>query len=117
MDDLEKQLKDTFARREAPPWFEARVLDAVARPPERTTAAWSGVSWMRGNLRWMTALVAGLVIGAGITMRYEQLVQQRAERERMEGEAARARLELALRITSVKLRKIQEKVVSSERFD
>ena len=117
MDDLEKQLKDTFARREAPPWFEARVLDAVSRQPERTAAVWNPGSWFRGNLRWVTALVAGLVIGAGATMRYEQVVQARADRERIEGEAARARLELALRITSVKLRKIQEKVVSAERFD
>ena len=118
MDHLEEQLKKALERREAPPWFEARVLDAVtsgAAEPIRTRW-WS--DWRTsGNLRWVTALVAGLVLGAGVTLRYETVVQERAALERAEGEAAKARLELALRITRVKLEKIQQKVAETQRFD
>jgi hypothetical protein len=32
MDDLEQQLKEALARKEAPPWFEAKVLAAVLQP-------------------------------------------------------------------------------------
>ena len=117
-DHLEQQLQNALARQEAPPWFEARVLDAVSSgATEPARKHWWSEWRPSGNLRWVAALVAGLVMGAGVTLRYEQVVQERAAMERAEGETARARLELALRITKVKLQKIQEKVVETQRFD
>jgi hypothetical protein len=117
-DDLEQQLKKALERREAPPWFEARVLDAVSSgAAEPVQTHWWSAWRSNGNLRWVTALVAGLVLGAGITFRYETVVQERAAMERAEGEAAKARLELALRITRVKLEKIQQRVSETQRFD
>ncbi len=100
MDDLEKQLIEALQRKEPSPGFEARVLAAVDRPKERT--------WGWPRLRWVAAL-ATVVIALGA------VEYRREAAERAAGEAAKARLELALRITSEKLHKIQEQVNSGER--
>lgn len=109
MEDFERQLKNAMVRREPPPWLEAKVLAAAASAqPEPKPAWWSHLSFVR--MRWASALVAVLVVLVGIFWQ-----QDRATRQRAEGEAAKAKLEAALRVTSVKLRKIQQIVQAMER--
>ena len=98
MDDLEQQLRRALARKDPSPWFEAKVLAAVsARQPIRR-------SWWE-RLRWATAPLAAAVILALFVWQHE-----RADAERRAGLEARARLQLALKVTKVKLEKIQQKV-------
>ena len=99
MDDLEQQLKNAMARKGPSPFFEARVLNAVKRQARGRSAA------MR--LRWFSAIAAGLVLTTGVIWERERAFQERAA-----GEAAKARLELALKITSIKLQTIQQRVES-----
>lgn len=104
-DDFEQQLRDALHREQPPAWFEARVLSAV-REQETAPAPWFGLRW-----RWSLALAAVLVIAVVGWM------QERATAERAAGEAAKARLELALRITSAKLKSIQHKVRDASQGD
>jgi hypothetical protein len=105
MDDFELQLKNALSRREPPPWLEAKVLAAASREPVRLPPrTWDRlVSGMR--LRWVSAAVAACLIVTGIAWQ-----QERAAQERAAGAGAKAKLELALRVTSVKLRKIKQLV-------
>ena len=96
MDDLEKQLVEALQREEPSAGFEARVLAAAAEKKERR---WL---WMPPRLRWAAAL-ATVVAVIGVA-------EYREARERAAGEAAKARLQLALRITSQKLKKIQDEI-------
>jgi len=98
MDDLEQQLRRALARKDPSPWFEAKVLAAVtAQQPVRRT--W----WER--LRWATVPVAAALVIAAVVWQH-----QRADAERAAGLEAKARLQLALKVTRVKLEKIQHKV-------
>jgi hypothetical protein len=103
MDDFEKQLKEALSREDAPPWFEARVL-AAAEAQAHREAPWWRRWFAQTNMRWATA-AAMLVMTAGVWQQHERTVQERAE-----GEAAKERLKVALRITSTKLHRIQAKV-------
>jgi hypothetical protein len=109
-DDLERQLSQALSRKDAPEGFAERVhLLAVAasnREPLRLTL-WERLTGP-GRLRWATALAALVLIAGGAGTAGE--LEKSADRERIEGEAAKARLQLALRITSQKLRQIQERV-------
>ena len=98
MEDLERQLKSALARKEQPAWFEAKVLAA-------TRARQSGrrVFW-----RWATEMTAVILIAGGFWLRYDHEVHERAA-----GEAAKARLQLALKITVAQLSKIQKTVRTS----
>ncbi len=97
MDDFEKQLRDTLGRKEPPAWFEAKVLArATARGPRF------------GLLRWVVATGSAFAIAAGLWTDH-----QTAMRERVQGEAAKARLELALKITAAQLAKIQKTMRAS----
>ena len=105
MEDLEQQLKNALARKDAPEWLEAKVLAAAAREPERRRT-WRPQWMFAGRLRWASAVVAGALLISGVTwQQHERAVQDRAA-----GEDAKARLELALRITSTKLRKIEQRL-------
>lgn len=111
MDDLERQLREALAREEAPAWFEAKVMAAVATERQRRPF------WARlfgsARLRIATAALAGAaVVVSGVAWH-----QEREARERAAGEAAKARLELALKITRVKLRIIERKLNEVERVD
>jgi hypothetical protein len=101
MDDFERQLKQAMARKDAPVWFEAKVLAAVERQPQ---SAWSFF-----RLRWAAAAVASVLLVSGIAW------QQRQEsQERVAGERAKAQLELALRITSQKLQHIERQLEAAQ---
>ena len=97
MDDFEKQLKEALARKEPSPFFEARVLGAVKRGTQERRAS--------GRVWWGSAIAAALLITTGSAWQYE-----RGVREQAAGEQAKARLELALKITSVKLQRISRRV-------
>jgi hypothetical protein len=101
MDDFEKQLAEALKRKDPSPGFEARVM-AAART--RKTRTWS---WSMPRLRWAAALAMTVLVIGGLEYRREAA-------ERAAGEAAKARLELALKITSEKLKMIQDRVNSGE---
>ena len=106
MDDFEQQLKQALARKEPPAWFEAKVMAAAAREPERRKSWW-GTWFAAGRLRWATAGLATVMMVGGIAWQRE-----REEEERAAGEQAKAKLELALKITGAKLRQIEERVTA-----
>jgi hypothetical protein len=101
MNDLERQLERALARREPPPWFEAKVLAAAREPKTRLL-----------RLRWLAAALATLLIVSGSAWEYE-----RQERERKAGEAAKAQLELALKVTTKTLYQIQQQVQAVQEGD
>ena len=102
MDEFEQVLKKALAREEAPPWFEARVM-AAAREQARPRTFLDRM-FAAGRLRWASAAVAAAML---VTFAWQQ---DRAAGERARGEEAKARLELALKVTSAKLQKIHKKV-------
>jgi hypothetical protein len=96
---FEKQLKEALARKEPSPFFEARVLGAVKRQATERRAS--------ARMWWASAVAALLLITAGLSWQQQY---QRALKEEAAGREAKARLELALKITSVKLQQISQKV-------
>lgn len=101
MDDFERQLKSAMARKDPPAWFEARVLAAAERQPERR--------WQLWRPRWAVAAFASLMLVSGIAWQHEREVQ-----ERIAGERAKAQLQLALRITSQKLQHIGQELEAAQ---
>ena len=93
MDNFENLLKESLKRQPAPAGFEARVLALSRRRP----APWR---------QWLAA-AASVAVLATAGWQYEQ---GRRERERERGEAAIVQLELALKITGAKLRKVEQSV-------
>jgi len=121
MDDLERQLKDALAREEAPAGFEARVVSAVNQAAESkgTGARRFGDRphfGERPRWQWIFATAAAVVvIGVGTEWEHhaamERIKMAHFEMEqRQAGEAAKAQLQLALRITSTKLEEIQQRI-------
>jgi hypothetical protein len=105
MDDFERQLQNALSRREPPPWLESKILAAATeqRPVEQPPA-WERIApWLR--LRWIPAVLAVCLIVTGIAWQRERAAQERAD-----GESAKVKLELALKVTSVKLQKIKRLV-------
>lgn len=98
MDDFEQQLKHAMARKEAPAWLEAKVLAEVRRR-EQPARRWS--------VRWAAAALATVLVSSGVLWQHERDVRDRAA-----GEAAKAKLELALRITRTKLQQIDRQVTA-----
>jgi hypothetical protein len=100
MDDFEQQLKEALAKKDPSPFFEARVLGAVRRQAQEQRAS--------ARMWWASAIAAALLVMTGSTWQYERVVKER--QEEAAGKEAKARLELALKITSVKLQRISMKV-------
>ena len=97
MEDFERQLRDALTRKEQPPAFEAKVFAAIAERASRRPVSW----------RW-EALAASVLALAVFGAQHERTVHERAA-----GEAAKARLQLALKITVTELAKIQKTVRTS----
>jgi hypothetical protein len=97
MDHLEQELKAALKKTDPSPFFEAKVLAAANRQAraKKTTP----------GIRWFTAIVAMALVVMGVFWQHQQAAQERAR-----GEAAKARLMLALRLTGAKLDEIREKV-------
>ncbi len=103
MDDFERQLKQALERKEPPPWLEGRVLAAAAVEPVRPRRLWSSFWWTR----WATVALAAVLLVTGLQW-------QRERQQQIAGERAKAQLELALKITSAKLHKIESKLQAFE---
>jgi hypothetical protein len=101
MDDLEQQLKQALARKDAPTWLEAHVQEALRKTDRRP---WYARWFVPAPFRWATAALAATLVIAGVWQ------HERAVHERAAGEAAKEQLMIALQITSSKLHIIQEKV-------
>ncbi len=97
MEDFERQLKHALARKEQPAAFEAKVFAAIAAGRSKRWFFW----------RW-EALAASVLMVAAFWAQHEHAVRDRAA-----GEAAKARLQLALRITVTELSRIQQTVRTS----
>ncbi len=93
MDHLEQELKAALKKTDPSPFFEARVLAAAANRRKSTL-----------RLRWFTAILAMALVVIGVFWQHQRAVEQ------ARGEAAKARLMLALRLTGAKLEEIREKV-------
>jgi hypothetical protein len=98
MEDFERQLKNALARKEQPPSFEAKVFAAVAARRSGRSIFW----------RWAAEVAAVVLIAGGFWVRHEGEVRERAA-----GETAKARLQLALKITVTELSKIRKSVRTS----
>ncbi len=99
MSRLEDELRAALRREQPPAGFTARVLARATQPRRRF---WD---FLRGPaFRWAVAGgLALLMVVAGLEYRREQ-------QERARGEAAKAQLMLALRLTGSKLKLAQQKV-------
>ena len=97
MDDIEQQLKSALAKQDPSPFFEARVLNAVKRQQKEHRAS--------ARMWWASAVAAALLMTTASAWQYQKSVREEAE-----GRQAKASLELALKITSVKLQTISRKV-------
>jgi hypothetical protein len=97
MEHFERQLQDALARKEQPPSFEAKVFAAIVAGKSRRWLFW----------RWEVVAASVLMVAAFGAQ------HERAVRERAAGETAKARLQLALKITVAKLSKIQQSVRTS----
>jgi hypothetical protein len=129
-DDLNDDLKyDAFKhalrRREAPDGFAERVLlrvervrieqELVARTDAGTRDSllrlFTRPLFTRPFTRWAVAAVLAVVVaGVGGEIHYRRVQYENAQRERAEGEAAKQRLMLALRIAGSKLQLARSKV-------
>jgi hypothetical protein len=99
MKRLEDELRNAMRREEPPEGFVERTLARASAPRQN---AWIGI-FARQGVRWALAGALCLVLAvAGIEFK-------RAQVERARGEAAKAQLMLALRITADKLQLAQEK--------
>ena len=96
MRELDDELRHVLRREPPPPRFAARVVSRASRrqsPPPRFT-------------RWLAAAALVAAIAGGV--QYRQFVTARAERAA--GEAAKAQVIQALRITAGKLQMVRAKV-------
>jgi len=94
MEDFEQQLRNALARKDQPPALEAKVFAAIAAGRSNRWVFW----------RWEAVAASVLLVGA-FWAQHEQALRDRAA-----GEAAKARLQLALKVTVAKLSKIQQTV-------
>jgi hypothetical protein len=89
MDRLEESLKSALARKEPPDGFAQRVAARVSAPPR---AAWAPQRWIAA------AAVVVMAVGGGVAYRQHQ------------GEMAKEQVMQAMKITAVKLHRIQAHV-------
>ena len=107
--DLDDELKNALRREEPPDGFAERVLGRLAEPlqAEHRARAFplSSIQTGAGShiKQWAAAAALVAAVAGGIQYRT-------AQKERAEGEAARARVMLALHIAGSKLQLVQTKI-------
>ena len=109
MTRLEDQLRAALQHEEPPTGFADRVLGLAAeRDERRERSLWFQFRNMFAvrRLSWAAAAVALVVVASGVGLRIQ-------EERRVEGEAAKRQVMLALRITSEKW-KVAAKEISSK---
>ena len=97
MEDVAEQLRNALRRKEPPAGFAERVLGQVAYVERRSTRSTLRVGY------WAAAAALVAAMAGGIQYRAIQ-------KERAEGEAAKARVVLALHIAGSKLQLVQTKI-------
>ena len=100
MKRLEEELQKALRREEPPEGFAERVIAAAAERKQsawKRLFAWPGLRWALAGAMCLMLTVAGI--------EYKRVLDEQAR-----GEAAKAQLMLALRITADKLQFAQEKV-------
>ena len=104
MDRLEDALREALRRKAPPEGFAERVLARHVAPAPRP-GRWQALRlWLQPpSLRWAGAAALTLVLLAGFQYTAEQ-------RRRAQGEAAKAQVLMALRITADKLEYTRAKV-------
>jgi hypothetical protein len=119
--ELEKQLKSALGREEAPEWFEARVMNAAnaVKHKAATRMPWFSpfLSMTWPSWKWVAGMAVAGLVGVGVGAEWQHSVQEERLKEarfeaqqREAGEAAKAQLKLAFRITSAKLVEIQKRI-------
>jgi hypothetical protein len=118
--DLEKRLQESFRRVDAPPGFADRVLARVAQQSSGTREPrnWRSFFTLPGMRFAAVAAASVALIAGGLHLdsihraHVAREIAQRAaiERDRAQGEAAKQRLMLALRIAGSKLQLARTKV-------
>lgn len=124
MKPLEEELKDALRRREPPPGFTARVMARVeqeaeararrAAEPARRPTPWT---WFGRKLSVSFGAVAAAAAVLVLAVSLVVWQQHRMAQERREGEAARAQLLEALRVTTSKLNHVRTKVRQATQVD
>jgi len=106
-------LKRALRAQPAPDGFADRVLARLAEQNSAEPGRGRRDSWWRVFAQplvgWTTAAALAAVLVAG-GLHYRQVQHEKADRERAQGEAAKQRLMLALRIASSKLQLARSKV-------
>lgn len=120
MKPLDDELRTALKRREPPPGFTQRVMarvEQLTEERERTASKPARAGWPATPWSWfgrkvslsfgaVAAMTAVVLLAVGVTL----WQQHRIEQERRQGEAARAQLIEALRVTSAKLNHVRTKV-------
>jgi hypothetical protein len=112
---LEDELKKALRRQQAPEGFTDQVLARAAQQSSARQRAPHESGWAilaRPLFRWpaLAAISVSLVAGS---LHYRQIQVDKARIERAQGEAAKQRLMLALRIAGSKLQMAKTKVNES----
>ncbi len=103
-DQFERELKEAFERRPAPPGLKTRIM-AARRERQLVTRHWHSLVWMR----LAATLLIVAIIGGAVRWDYERI------QERRRGEAARQQVLTALRITGHALQLVQERLSARNR--
>jgi hypothetical protein len=107
MSRLEDEVRSALKRQEPSPDFAQRVLSRLDAPPvEKTRHRPSWRSWLRlpRMYRFAAGLAACLLLALGVSQYHKYRVQ-------VQGEAAKERLVLALKIAGGRLNAVQQKVL------
>ncbi len=82
-EDLEQQLRNALQRKDAPDWFEARVLATAAREEQTPRGFFQRL--LAGNrLRWASAVAVVALAVSGVTWQHERALEERAGRRSRE---------------------------------
>ncbi len=99
MEDFERELREAFERRPAPPGLKRRLMQRRRTPrPLYFPAVW---------LRLAASIALAAVLGGGLMWRNAE--------ERRKGEAARAQVMTALRITGHALNEMNSRLAAHSR--
>lgn len=98
-DQFERELKDAFERRPAPPGLKTRIM-AARRERRQQTQHSRSLLWMR----MAASLLIVALIGGALRWDYQRI------QERRRGEAARQQVLTALRITEHALELVQQRL-------
>jgi len=124
MKPLDDELREALKRREPPPGFTGRVMARVeqlaeerartaakpARSPWDARSPWTPWSWFGHKVSLSFGAVAAMAAVVLLAVGLALWQQHRIEQERRQGQAARAQLIQALRVTSAKLNHVRTKV-------